>query len=72
MNLKHEDLHYSDLGASLRNFNDVIKTRKQGDMGTEYWVLSAGYWLLVTEYWVLSTLGTENWVLSTGYWVLST
>ena len=33
MNLKYEDLHYSDLGASLRNFNDVIKTRKQGDMG---------------------------------------
>ena len=32
MNLKYEDLHYSDLGASLRNFNDVIKTRKQGDM----------------------------------------
>ena len=32
MNLKYEDLHYSDLGASLRNFNDVIKTRKQEDM----------------------------------------
>ena len=32
MNLKYEDLHYIDLGASLRKFNDVIKTRKQGDM----------------------------------------
>ena len=32
MNLKYEDLHYSDLGTSLHNFNDVIKTHKQGDM----------------------------------------
>ena len=33
MNPKHENLHYIDLGASLCKFNDVIKTRKQGDMG---------------------------------------
>ena len=33
MNPKYENLHYIDLGASLRKFNDVIKSRKQGDMG---------------------------------------
>ena len=27
MNLKYEDLHYIDLGTSLRKFNDVIKSR---------------------------------------------
>ena len=27
-----DDLHYIDLGGSLRNSNDVIETRKQGDM----------------------------------------
>ena len=32
MNPKYENLHYTDLGASLRKFNDVIKSRKQGDM----------------------------------------
>ena len=32
MNPKYENLHYIDLGASLRKFNDVIKSRKQGDM----------------------------------------
>ena len=29
---EYEDLHYIDLSASLRDFNDVIETRKQGDM----------------------------------------
>ena len=29
MNLKYENLHYIDLGASLHKFNDVIETRKQ-------------------------------------------
>ena len=32
MNPKYENLHYIDLGASLRKFNDVINSRKQGDM----------------------------------------
>ena len=32
MKVKYENLHYIGLDASLREFNDVIETRKQGDM----------------------------------------
>ena len=28
----NKDLHYIDFGESLRDFNEVIKTRKHGDM----------------------------------------
>ena len=39
MNLKYENLYYNDFGGSLRKFNDIIETRKQGDMVVTFHLL---------------------------------
>ena len=65
MNLKYEDLHYSDLGASLRNFNDVIKTRKQGDMRLTCSNMSTGsvdvYGVNCSQRHLLLNVGNNHW-----------
>ena len=68
MNLKYEDLHYIDLGASLRKFNDVIKTRKQGDMVYPIFKCISQPWYLLSiyhiPYWLSKNRDTFNDYLS--------
>ena len=42
MSLKYKNLYFIDLGESLHKFNDVIKSRKQGDMAHSVYLEKKG------------------------------